>query len=59
MPCAIERMPQSPAGWPRLAPLATLVLAYGGFPRLLRQRLGRQQEHETIERLRRFVQGKT
>jgi hypothetical protein len=58
MQFAIELMHQIPAGWPRLATLAAIVLAYCCFPSLLRQLVGRQQEKETLERLMRLLQVK-
>jgi hypothetical protein len=58
MQFAIDLMQKIPAGWPRLAALAAIVIAYFFFPSLVRQLTRGQQEKEMLDRMTRFLQVK-
>jgi hypothetical protein len=58
MEFAINLIQKIPAGWPRLATLAAIVLAYFFFPDIVKK-LGRGQvEKKALERMTRFLQVK-
>ncbi|HEY1234914.1 MAG TPA: hypothetical protein VGH22_16165 [Candidatus Binatia bacterium] len=58
MDFALTLIQKIPAGWPRGALLAAVVIAYFFFPDILKKLTGGQKEKETLERLTRFLQTK-
>jgi hypothetical protein len=58
MQFALELMQKIPAGWPRWATLAAIVIVYFFFPSIARQLMGGRQEKETLDRITRFLQVK-
>jgi hypothetical protein len=58
MQFAIDLIQKIPAGWPRLAVLAAMVLAYFFFPDIVKKMSRGQMEKETLERMTRFLQVK-
>ena len=58
MQFALELMQKIPAGWPRWATLAAIVIVYFFFPSITNQLIGGRQEKETLDRTMRFLQVK-
>jgi len=58
MEFAINLIQKIPAGWPRLATLAAIVLAYFFFPDIVKKLGTGEKEKETIARLMQFLQMK-
>ena len=58
MDFAINLIQKIPAGWPRLATLAAIVMAYFFFPNIVKKVSGGQKEKEMLERMTRFLQVK-
>jgi hypothetical protein len=58
MQFALDLMQKIPAGWPRWATLAAIVIVYFFFPTIAKQLIGGRQEKETLDRITRFLQVK-
>ena len=58
MQFALELMEKIPAGWPRWATLAAIVIIYFFYPSIIKQVIGGRQEKETLDRITRFLQVK-
>jgi hypothetical protein len=58
MQFALDLMQKIPAGWPRWATLAAIVIVYFFFPSITNQLIGGRQEKETLDRITRFLQMK-
>jgi hypothetical protein len=58
MQFAIDLIQKIPAGWPRLAILAAIVLAYFFFPDIFKNLSRSRKEKERLEQLTRFLQMK-
>ena len=55
MDFAIDLIQKIPAGWPRLAALAVIVIAYFLFPDIVKNLSRGRREKEALERLTRFL----
>jgi hypothetical protein len=58
MEFAIDLIQKIPAGWPRWAVLAAIMLAYFFFPDIVKKLSRGRMEKETLERMTRFLQVK-
>jgi hypothetical protein len=58
MQFAIDLIQKIPAGWPRLATLAAILMAYFFFPDIFKNLSRGRKEKERLEQLMRFLQMK-
>jgi uncharacterized membrane protein len=58
MQFAIDLIQKIPAGWPRLAMLAAIIVAYFFFPDIFKKLTGGRKEKERLEEVMRFLQMK-